>query len=185
MKKVLFLDFEDSFTFNLVQELTDLDLFVEVIDWRDFDPSFSHDLLVLGPGPGHPDDYQLIFPQIDKWLSLEKKIFAVCLGHQILARMLGAEVCRSRYPLHGQSVILTLSASWQDWLDLPKVIQVQRYNSLAVTPGEKEDRVDHYIFQDEVMMSRSPLWISYQFHPESVGTKCRKAFFRPILRDLL
>ena len=57
MKKVLFIDFEDSFSFNVVQELTEIGLQVEVINWTDFNSVTDHDLLVIGPGPGHPDDY--------------------------------------------------------------------------------------------------------------------------------
>ena len=185
MKRVLFLDFEDSFTFNVVQELTQLELSVEVIHWKDFLPESDHDLLVLGPGPGHPDDYQVIFPQLGEWMSANKKIFAICLGHQILWRMKGSEVRRSIHPVHGQNVELTLPSEWQQWLHLPENIRVQRYNSLAVIPGVEWSGVTSMVFDGEVMISRSTRLISYQFHPESMGTKCRGAFFRPILRDLL
>lgn len=183
--KALFLDFEDSFTFNLVQELTEAGLEVEVTHWSEFSPTLQADLLVLGPGPGHPDDYKQIYPLIEEWFRKEKKVFAVCLGHQILWRMMGHEVARSAYPLHGQKVQLTLNDNWQSFLNLPEKITVQRYNSLAVKKGPSLDEVITHIEDNEIVLSRSKNFISYQFHPESVGTNCRQSFFRVIFFNLL
>lgn len=185
MKKALFIDFDDSFTFNVVQELTELGLIVEVMAWQDFISLTDHDLLVLGPGPGNPDDYQVLYPLIQEWLNQGKKIFGVCLGHQILWKMRGAEVARSHTPLHGQKVKLSLDSDWQQWLRISEHITVQRYNSLAVMDAGNGGDVVNFIQDGEILMSRSPQIISYQFHPESMGTKCRSAFFRPIFRDLL
>lgn len=185
MKRALFIDFEDSFTFNVVQELTEVGLSVEVLHWKDFSQNLNHDLLVLGPGPGHPDDYQTIFPLITEWQKSGNKIFAVCLGHQILWRILGLEVVRSKFPLHGQKIQLNLNPEWQSWLKLSGPVSVQRYNSLAVMEGEIPQGIQIHAENHEIMISRSANFISYQFHPESVGTKCRQSFFRPILRDLL
>lgn len=185
MKKVLFIDFEDSFSFNVVQELSEIGLEVDVINWNEFKSITNHDLLVLGPGPGHPDDYRAIFDLIESWQSFKKKIFGVCLGHQILWRLKGHEVIRSAFPLHGQKIKINLSKDWQEWLDMPAEIWVQRYNSLAVMDSHQSEGIQNLVENGEIMMSRSNDFISYQFHPESVGTKCREAFFRPILRDLL
>lgn len=185
MKKVLFIDFEDSFSFNVVQELTLIGLTVEVINWTDFKTVTDHDLLVLGPGPGHPDDYHYIFDVIKDWQLHGKKIFAICLGHQILWRLKGGQIVKSAYPLHGQKIKLNLAPHWQEWLNLPSEIWVQRYNSLAVMVDENHQGIDNLVENGEIVMSRSSHFISYQFHPESVGTKCRASFFQPILRDLL
>ena len=184
MKTALFIDFEDSFSFNVVQELTEIGLKVEVINWKNFKFVTKHDLLVLGPGPGHPDNYQNIYDVIRTWQSAGKKIFGVCLGHQILWRLKGFEVVKSVHPLHGQKIKLNLTQEWQEWLNLPAETWVQRYNSLAVMDGKSEG-VLKVVENGEIVMSRGPEFISYQFHPESVGTKCRDSFFRPILTDLL
>ena len=74
MKRALFIDFDDSFSFNVIQELTNIGLKVDVIHWSDFLSVSDHDLLVLGPGPGHPDDYQNIFEVIKAWQKSGKKI---------------------------------------------------------------------------------------------------------------
>lgn len=185
MKSALFLDFEDSFTYNVIQELEQSGLRVEVRHWSDFSGEESFDLLVLGPGPGHPDDYQQIFPLLTEMLKQKEKIFGVCLGHQILWRLQGVEVSRSLLPVHGQKIELTLDSDWMQFLQLPERIRVQRYNSLAVKSDQCPEGF-HCLIQDgEVVMSRNSHLLSYQFHPESVGTSCRQSFFRPILRDLL
>jgi anthranilate/para-aminobenzoate synthase component II len=185
VKRALFIDFDDSFSFNVVQELTEIGLRVKVIPWTEFHFVSDHDLLVLGPGPGHPDEYQKIFKVIKDWQKAGKKIFGICLGHQILWRMRGLQVVRSAFPLHGQKIKLKLPEDWQEWLNLPSEIWVQRYNSLAVVDSESDPGIEKLVEGTEIIMSRSVDFISYQFHPESVGTKCRESFFRPILTDLL
>lgn len=185
MKKALFIDFEDSFSFNVVQELIEVGLIVDVICWKEFKAVTDHDLLVLGPGPGHPDDYQKIFPLIQDWQKKHKKVFGVCLGHQILWTIEGLKIRAAIHPLHGQKILINLNQNWQNWLQLPEEVWVQRYSSLAVEALPEGQMGENLVQDGEILMSRTPQFISYQFHPESVGTKCRQKFFRPILRDLL
>ena len=186
MKKILFLDFEDSFTHNVVQELKRPNVEIEILHWEKFTSNLSYDLLVLGPGPGHPSDYSMLFAELEVWRQIGGKIFGVCLGHQILWTLMGAEVAPSSHPCHGQKVELTLDQDWQKWLGLPQKVRVQRYNSLAVIPLEKMEHGLHQLsHQNEIVMSRGANFLSYQFHPESVGTMCREAFFRPVFEHLL
>jgi anthranilate synthase component II len=183
MTRALFIDFEDSFSYNVIQELMLLGLEVQVLDWKDWENLSDHDLLVLGPGPGHPDDYQRIFPLVKNWISSGKALFGVCLGHQIISCLKGREVRRSLYPQHGQKIQLSLTPFWQQWLKLPAEVSVQRYNSLAVA-GEVTSE-EEFVHQGEVMISRHGKVLTYQFHPESVGTCYRSAYFRPLLSLLV
>ena len=185
MKRVLFLDFEDSFTFNLVQELEEIGLHVHVINWQKFIGSEDFDLLVLGPGPGHQDEYSDLFPGLENWLKQNKKIFGVCLGHQLIWKLKGLEIIPSKKPTHGQSIDLPISKEVEEWIGELGPLKVQRYNSLAVKYSPVLD-LDLYVqVDDELMLAKEKQVISYQFHPESMGTKCRKSFFLPILKDLL
>lgn len=187
MKKATFIDFEDSFSFNVVQELTEVGFEVNVIPWIDFDKLPEEGLLVLGPGPGHPDDYSQIFPLLKDWIKKERPLFGVCLGHQLFWRVLGEDVVRSKEPLHGQRVRLFLTSEWQEWLGLKSEVLVQRYNSLAVLEQAalRNPYLKNFIQDGEVLITRGSHVITYQFHPESVGTMCREAFMRPVLRDLV
>lgn len=186
-KRICFIDFDDSFSYNIIQEVHELGLDVRVLHWMDFDSLPPEEILILGPGPGHPDDYQRIFPQLQDWMRAQRPLFGICLGHQIFWRLQGESVVRSREPIHGQSVELKLDPEWQDYLRLPEKIQVQRYNSLAV-PAQaalRNPQVKNFIVNDEILMTRGERVLTYQFHPESMGTSFRRSFFRPLTYDLV
>jgi anthranilate/para-aminobenzoate synthase component II len=187
MKKATLIDFDDSFTFNILQELEVAGFEVRVINWQDFDYLPSDGLLVLGPGPGHPDDYQRLFPLIRMWLDKHNPFLGICLGHQIFWRLQGEDILRSKHPIHGSRVKLELTKFWQEWLGLDKEVWVQRYNSLAVM-GQVAFRYPHFknfIQDDEILITIGEKVITYQFHPESVGTSFRQSFLRPVVRDLV
>lgn len=180
--KATFIDFEDSFSFNVVQELTNVGFTVEVINWQDYEKNPESGLLVLGPGPGHPDDYQRVYPLVREWLSRKGPLFGVCLGHQIFWRLQNEEVLRSKWPLHGQKIKLELTNEWREWLDIKDDVYVQRYNSLAVLAQSawRNPEYRHFIQQDEILITRSSHIITYQFHPESIGTTYREHFMRVV-----
>jgi anthranilate/para-aminobenzoate synthase component II len=180
--KATFIDFDDSFSFNVVQELMQIGIDVEVVHWRDYEENPTEGLLVLGPGPGHPDDYQKLFPLIQSWISQKKPLFGVCLGHQIFWRLQNEEVVRSKEPLHGQKIKLLLNKGWRDWLGVDQDVYVQRYNSLAVM-GQAAIRnpcFQNFIQNDEILITKSTHVITYQFHPESIGTSFRKEFMQVV-----
>jgi para-aminobenzoate synthetase component 2 len=87
--------------------------------------------------------------------------------------------------MHGQQVEIIVP----DWFDfLPRdllgtKVRVQRYNSLCVKP-EKEKMptgTKFLVDQNELMAASFANTLTYQFHPESVGTSFRQSFFRPLL----
>jgi anthranilate/para-aminobenzoate synthase component II len=180
--KATFIDFEDSFSWNVVQELSNVGFDVSVLNWKDLEENPSEGLLVLGPGPGHPDDYQQIFPLLKKWLGERKPFFGVCLGHQIFWRLQNEDVVRSKDPLHGQKLKLELTKEWREWLGIYQEVFVQRYNSLAVLSQAaiRNPELKNYIQNDEILITRSDHTVSYQFHPESIGTSFRKEFMQAI-----
>ncbi len=180
--EVTFVDFEDSFSFNVIQELTQVGFTVTVVNWRDFDEAPKAGLLVFGPGPGHPDDYQTTFPLLREWLAAQRPFFGVCLGHQIFWRIQDEAVVRSREPLHGQKVHLNLTQEWRDWLGIRGEVFVQRYNSLAVA-GQAALRnpvLRNFIQSDEILITRGKNLLTYQFHPESIGTSFRTEFMQAV-----
>lgn len=182
-----FIDFEDSFSFNVVQELTEVGFTVNVINWKDFEDLPAHGLLVLGPGPGHPDDYQAIFPLVSEWLKKNRPLFGVCLGHQIFWRLQHEDVVRSKEPVHGQSVLLELDDEWRKWLKIEGDVFVQRYNSLTVLrqAAIRNPYLKNFIQNDEILITRSSQLITYQFHPESIGTTFRKEFMQVVCSIVL
>ncbi len=193
-------DFDDSFTYNIFSELKALDLEVSIIEKGRVNTFLethinTHEKLaiVLGPGPGHPDDYQKTIEVVGKLLNRENMLLmGVCLGHQFIARALGLEVEKSSNPKHGEVELIKLKTSDKSFFNFDhSEIKVQRYNSLAAKASLdnlellKSLDIECVEFNSELIALKSNNFISYQFHPESVGTSFRSLFFRPLKSFLL
>jgi anthranilate/para-aminobenzoate synthase component II len=173
--KIYIIDFEDSFTFNIATELYQYEKSVQVISHEEFflNKNFaplmksikSHTAIILGPGPGSPDEYQKYFPSITEMRENPNiYLMGICLGHQIVGMMDGLSIRRSKKPLHGSQVKINFESD---------NILVQRYNSLAVYDSPKGLK--------EIQIRQWDRGISYQFHPESIGTENRHLFFKDLL----
>lgn len=175
--KIYIVDFEDSFTFNVANILYPLCNDLQVLNFKDFFEDFFESIIledniavILGPGPGHPNQYSKYFNQVKKLLRKNNiYLMGICLGHQIISSQLGYEIILSTNPTHGARVSIT----WNNF-----VYCVQRYNSLAVKSCHKSDEI---LLMDEVMILEYENGRSYQFHPESVGTVKSLYFFKDLL----
>lgn len=180
--KIGFIDFRDSFSYNIVQLLQEADFQVDVFTYPDLKNIWEYDFIVLGPGPGHPLEYEKVLSPLKSRLMGPQKTFGICLGHQLIWCALGFDIVKSKYPIHGQKVEISFDLGWSEYLKLASPTIVQRYNSLVV--DIKKDEVPEGVVasftQEELQMSRGKYWLSYQFHPESVGTSCQKSFFAPL-----
>jgi len=166
--KLLLVDNFDSFTYNIADLFFQLGFEVTVINNCDPEPlnHFAWDFLVLGPGPGHPNQSGICRQLIDVQLG-KVPILGICLGHQLIGAYFGAQVVRAQYPMHGK-----ISTIYQT--DSSKSFQVMRYHSLVL---ERETlpvslEVTHESASGEIMGIRhqkQPIY-GLQFHPESVGT---------------
>ena len=183
-------DFEDSFTYNIAAEVEKQGLSCEIVPWQRLRDPFASkgvelpQLIILGPGPGHPDEYG-VGPRLSTLWSTGIPLCGICLGHQLIGQLLGLDVVRSKNPLHGEKQKLSVPPRWQK-LGLPASVEVQRYNSLAVKAQARlPDGWEGWVHEGEYMGFAHARAISYQFHPESVGTSCPEAFFRPLCRTSL
>lgn len=173
--KIYIIDFEDSFTFNIATELYAFEKQIEVLSHFDFFsnknfPIFLQKIkapiaVILGPGPGSPEEYREYFHNI-KELKSNPLIYlmGICLGHQVIGLMDGLTVKPSQKPIHGGQVKINF-----DNIN----ILVQRYNSLAVFESNNSLK--------EIQIRQWTRGVSYQFHPESIGTENRPLFFKDLL----
>lgn len=171
--KIYIIDFEDSFTYNIASELYSYEKKLKVIPHRQF---FETEFLklvsskfrcavILGPGPGHPIQYKYAFSKINKLIkSPNIYLMGICLGHQLIGSVLGHKIVAAKKKLHGRTCEINFKMRKQ---------LVQHYNSLAVMINENECPILHL-----------PNGITYQFHPESIGTMDSELYFRDLLMFL-
>ena len=185
------LDFNDSFTFNIATYLGLLGYSFQVVPFHGIDAFLKSPFLlnnvhalVYGPGPGHPDEYSNLFPSIKKLFDCNKLFhLGICLGHQIIGRVFGNEVVRSKKPMHAQTVPLKVPF-WENCFPKEawgKSIKVQRYNSLTIKALKVKSGFNEVLDEnEEVLMRLFERGVSYQFHPESIGTSFPSLFFEPL-----
>jgi anthranilate/para-aminobenzoate synthase component II len=192
-------DFNDSFTYNIYSEVFHLNQNIQVIALKDAQKSLESlinknekSLVILGPGPGSPSDYEFLDHTLSKILK-SKNIFVmgVCLGHQLIAKNMGMTVQKSQRPIHGESLYFKIDKKVATQLQLPDSFYAQRYNSLGIRADKNnQDHLEASAYQgiivdQEYIIFYGERLLSYQFHPESIGTNYRQLFFNKPLSFLL
>lgn len=192
-KDTIIVDFDDSFTYNLVSECVLRGLNTQVVHWTDVPiwgpvvlESLQKKVILLGPGPGHPQEYCAMFEWIEQFCRCEHLfVVGVCLGHQLIWSMKGHLIKRLKTPIHGRSLLVNLdNAFFQVSGLLPGKYQLQFYNSWAVDPIKTSQEDSFFIQDGYCLIGSGKRILTYQFHPESVGTTHKDVFFRPLTNFL-
>ncbi len=175
MKKILVIDNYDSFTYNLVHYLEDLDCEVTVKrnDQLSIEEVDAFDKIVLSPGPGIPDEAGLL-KEIIATYAPTKSIFGVCLGQQAIAEVFGGSLINLDQVYHGIASTIKITKT-DDILfkDLGSEIEVGRYHSWVVNPDLPEAlEATSFDKNGQVMSIRHKEYdvCAVQYHPESVLT---------------
>ncbi|MBD0779791.1 aminodeoxychorismate/anthranilate synthase component II [Maribacter sp. ANRC-HE7] len=174
MKKILVIDNYDSFTYNLVHYLEDLDceVIVKRNDQLTLEEVDAFDKIVLSPGPGIPDEAGLLKAIIAKYAPT-KSIFGVCLGQQAIAEVFGGSLINLDEVYHGIATKIKVVKDDLLFKGLPKEIEVGRYHSWVVAPDIPEVlEVTSVDENGQIMSIRHKIYdvSAVQFHPESVLT---------------
>lgn len=172
--EVLVIDNYDSFTYNLVHYLEELDCKVTVKrnDQLTLDEVDAFDKIVLSPGPGIPDEAGLLKDIISKY-SATKSIFGVCLGQQAIAEVFGGSLINLDQVYHGTATKISIIEEDVLFEGIPEEIEVGRYHSWVVHPDLPEVLVVTSVDENgQVMSLRHKEYdvSAVQFHPESVLT---------------
>ena len=173
---LLVIDNYDSFTYNLVQYLSELGATVKVIrndeatveQIADMSPEY----IVISPGPCTPNEAGVSL-QVVNDLAGKVPILGVCLGHQSIGQAFGGKVIRAREVVHGKT-----SRIFHDerglFAGLPNPFEATRYHSLVVSRDGLPDclEVTAKTWDEEIMgLRHKTLPIEgVQFHPESFLT---------------
>lgn len=176
---LLMIDNYDSFTFNLVQYFQQLGQ--EIVVKRNDDitldeiEAMAPTHLVISPGPCSPNEAGISLAAIAHFAG-RLPILGVCLGHQAIAQVFGANVIRAQRVMHGKTSVISHTGQGL-FTALAQPLTVTRYHSLlvdAVPEGFVLDAwFDDPIHGREIMaMSHQTLPLyGVQFHPESILTE--------------
>ena len=183
MKKVLVIDNYDSFTYNLVHYLQDMDCEVSVKrnDKLELEEVEAYDKILLSPGPGIPDEAGLLKPII-KAYAPSKSILGICLGQQAIAEVFGGSLINLDRVYHGVSTTITRENEDEVlYRDLPRELEVGRYHSWVVSPELPEELVVTAVDHNGELMSIKHKELDVrgvQYHPESILTPHGKKIIR-------
>ena len=180
---IFLIDNYDSFTYNLVQRLGEIDSTLDIQVRRndkvtlDEIEELSPSHLIISPGPCTPNEAGISVAAVEKFAG-KVPILGVCLGHQSIGQATGGKIVRAKRLMHGKT----------DWIfhddkglftDLPNPLIATRYHSLVIEPATLNDDFEVAAWAEgpdettEVMAIRHkthPLF-GWQFHPESFLTE--------------
>ena len=188
---VIVLDNYDSFTYNLVQRLGELDAAppVEVFRHDVMPPEEAQERyhpthLIISPGPGTPDDAGLSCDYVRHFHG-RIPILGVCLGHQCIGQVFGGAVVRAPRMMHGKTSEIRHDGRGL-LAGLPNPFTATRYHSLIVDPNGLDADFEQTAWTadaDELMGIRSKTAPTegVQFHPESFLTDTGHALLRNFL----
>jgi anthranilate synthase/aminodeoxychorismate synthase-like glutamine amidotransferase len=181
---ILLLDNYDSFTYNLVQRLGEVDPTLDLRVYRNDQITVeqiealrpSH--LIISPGPCTPNEAGISVACVEHFAG-KLPILGVCLGHQSIGQATGGTIVRAKRLMHGKT-----DRIYHDnrglFTGLPNPFIATRYHSLVIQPDTLSKQFEVSAWCDapdgerEVMGIRHreyPL-IGWQFHPESFLTEC-------------
>jgi len=185
---ILMIDNYDSFTYNLVQYLSELGKEIRVFrndkitlgQIRKMKP----EKIVISPGPGRPEGAGISCGLIKEFAG-KIPILGVCLGHQSIGYVFGARIVGAKRLMHGKTSMIYHDKK-DIFKNLPNPFEATRYHSLIV---EKKTlpaclTITAWTKEGEIMglkHNKFPVW-GVQFHPESIMTKTGKDLLANFLK---
>jgi anthranilate synthase/aminodeoxychorismate synthase-like glutamine amidotransferase len=191
---ILLLDNYDSFTYNLVQRLGEIDPALDLQVYRNDKITLdeieeklpSH--LIISPGPCTPDEAGLSVPCVKRFAG-KIPILGVCLGHQSIGQAFGAKIIRCARLMHGKTDHIYHNN--EDLLkDLPNPLVATRYHSLVIQPDTLSEEFTVNAWSTAPDGTREIMGIRHkkfplfglQFHPESFLTDCGPTILERFLK---
>lgn len=187
--KLLVFDNYDSFTYNLVHLVKQVDKGINVEVYRNdempLESVAQYDKIILSPGPGVPSEAGQLLPLIKEYAG-KKSILGVCLGHQAIGEAFGGKLVNLSTVYHGVALNCQLHSSAL-FAGLPQSIPVGRYHSWVVSTENFPEELDVTAVDDNgyIMALQHKTYDiqGVQFHPESVLTPDGETILRNWLKN--
>ena len=180
---ILLIDNYDSFTYNLVQRLGEINPRLDVRTIRNDELSVDQvralrpERILLSPGPCTPNEAGICVPVIEQ-LHREFPILGVCLGHQSIGQAFGGTIVRAPELMHGKTDRIYHDNRGM-FAGLPNPFVATRYHSLVILPESMPDSLQVSAWVDDSRGNRIIMGVrhkqfaveGWQFHPESFLTE--------------
>ena len=188
---ILLIDNYDSFTYNLVHYVEELDFDVEI--YRNDKISLNKikklnpKKIIISPGPCTPNEAGISINLIKRFYK-DIPILGVCLGHQAIGQAFGAKIVKAKKIMHGKVSMMTNLGS-NIFIGIPKKFNATRYHSLIIQNNTLPS--DFKIISDTIDNGKKVIMgiehnqypcFGVQFHPESIATN---PFGKKIIKNFL
>ena len=187
---LLMIDNYDSFTYNLVQYFGELGQEVKTFrndqitieEIRKLDPKY----IVISPGPCTPKESGISMQVIDSFKEI-KPILGVCLGHQAIGAVFGANIIKAKELMHGKTSEINHDGNFL-FEGMPQNFIATRYHSLVIEEKTlSRDFIVNARTEDGSIMGIQHCKLNVsgvQFHPESIMTEDGKKLLSNFLNTI-
>lgn len=187
---LLMIDNYDSFTYNLVQYFGELGQEVKTFrndqisieEIRKLDPKY----IVISPGPCTPKESGISMQVIDSFKE-KKPILGVCLGHQAIGAVFGANIIKAKELMHGKTSEINHDGNFL-FEGMPQNFIATRYHSLVIEEKTlSRDFIVNARTEDGSIMGIQHCKLNVsgvQFHPESIMTEDGKKLLSNFLNTI-
>lgn len=179
---ILMIDNYDSFTYNVVQYLAELQADVQVyrndeITIADIE-QLAPEKIVISPGPCTPNEAGISIACIEAFAG-KIPILGICLGHQSIGQAFGGNIIRAKRVMHGKTSMIHHDNTGV-FKGLSNPFEATRYHSLVIEQQSLPDCLEINAWTqaedgslDEIMGVRHCSFAveGVQFHPESILTE--------------
>ncbi|MGE0179127.1 MAG: aminodeoxychorismate/anthranilate synthase component II, partial [Sphingomonas sp.] len=185
--RVLVVDNYDSFTWNLVHYLRELDAAVDVV--RNDALTATEALatgaaILISPGPGAPDAAGISLNLVAACAAARRPLLGVCLGHQAIGRHFGGRIAGAPRVMHGKTSAIAHDGAGL-FAGLPSPFEATRYHSLVVAADGLPEVLAIAATADDGTIQGLRHRVlpihGVQFHPESIAS----AHGHKLLRNFL
>jgi anthranilate synthase/aminodeoxychorismate synthase-like glutamine amidotransferase len=180
---ILLIDNYDSFTYNIVQRLGEIDGSLDVRTYRNDELTIDEiramapERIILSPGPCTPNEAGICVPVIEQ-LHTEFPILGVCLGHQSIGQAFGGKIVRAPALMHGKTDLIHHDNRGM-FEGLPNPFIATRYHSLVILPESLPDCLEVSAWVTDAQGEKIIMGVrhkkfaveGWQFHPESFLTE--------------
>jgi len=174
--KVLIIDNQDSFSYNLKHYVFQFSEFVDVVrsDKLEIEDVAKYQKIIFSPGPGLPEEYPIL-NEVLKVYGAHKSILGVCLGQQGIVEYFGGKLENLSEVKHGVSSELYHYDNCNLFVNIDNKFLVGHYHSWVVSKDLLPNELEVTAVNSEgliMAIKHRELDIkALQFHPESILTE--------------